>query len=86
MPRTFSPSELEFIKEVAQERVKFHRIFMEQSAVFRTDEAEYYKAMARFKEAGHAKHWVPQSSPEKIEECLRKCEELCKPEPHNFNE
>ena len=85
--RKFSPSELQFIEEVAQERLKFRRILQEQAAIFQTNLPEYHKAMERFKESGKiANRWVPPRSPEKINEYLRKYEELCKPVPHNFDE
>jgi hypothetical protein len=86
MPHTFSPRELVFIEEVAQDRVKFNRIFQEQTAAFRINVPEYFNAMARFKESGKvAEGWVPPS-PETADECIRKCDEICKAVPLDFDE
>jgi hypothetical protein len=84
MPHEYSPIELEFIEEVAQERVKFNRIFKEQSAILRTNVPEYLKAMQRFEQSGNiAKRWAPPS-PEKVNES--RYDELCKAVPINFDE
>lgn len=83
-----SPSDAEFIDDVARQCDKFDRILKQQSAIFRNNVSAYEAAVERFQQ--HPDNLVQPGwdwpQPGEVELYLNKCESICQMEPLDFDE
>ncbi|KAH9167391.1 hypothetical protein EDB89DRAFT_129962 [Lactarius sanguifluus] len=76
------------IEDMAKEQIKYQIIFREQAQVLKTNQTKFDEAMAKIQQsslvAKQGQHWEP--TPDKVDEYLSKCDEICHTVPHNFDD
>ena len=81
-------AKVDLIENIAQKQFRYETIFGEQAEVLRADLPKYEAAMSQFQKspliAKDGQSWEP--TPDKVEEYLTHCDEICGLIPQDFDE
>lgn len=88
-PTETTPTEVDFVEYIAQERVRYESIFREQAEVLRTDQDKFNQAKAQIEHSSFVakpgQRWQPAQ--DKVDEYLAECDaNICRSVPCNFEE
>jgi hypothetical protein len=85
---TLTSTERDFVEHMAQEQYRYETIFGEQRKVLQTDQTKYLEAIAKTRQSSFVakpgQRWEPTQ--DKVDEYLAKCDEICRSDPHNYEE
>jgi hypothetical protein len=82
-----TPAEVDFVEHMAKEQFRYESIFAEQAEVLRTDPAKAKEAKAKIRASpliADRGKWQP--APDKVDEYLAKCDDICRMIPCDFDE
>jgi hypothetical protein len=85
---TLTPAELDVVESMAQEHIRYQKIWHEQEEVLKKDQVDYAQALERVMQspsvAKPGQRWRPTEG--KVDEYLAHCDNTCLMVPRNSEE